>query len=201
MARENMNPNYGDGKAGATVPLLFEGQHLIRAIVAADGEPWFIGADICRALDLANPNQALSRLDDDERSTLTIAEGAPGVSEGAPGGPARVIISEAGVYRLIFTSRKEAAERFKRWLAHDVLPRIRKTGRYEEGGSPSRINTAALNAASRAIGEVRRCHGPRAAAEALPNIFAKAGIAIAPWHPPQGELGLDEKPDPSEDGS
>jgi hypothetical protein len=52
-----------------------------------------------------------------------------------PGGLQHItVINEAGCYRLVFTSRKESAERFKRWLAHDVLPEIRQTGSYNGGG-------------------------------------------------------------------
>src|SRR5947209_2516806 len=99
MARENMTSKDGASK-GAPVPFLFEGQHLVRAVVDSDGEPWFVGADVCRVLGIANPSDALGRLDDDERTTL-------GITEGGLGGPARIIVSEPGVYRLIFTSRKE----------------------------------------------------------------------------------------------
>jgi prophage antirepressor-like protein len=187
MARENMSSE-ADPSKSSPVPFLFEGQHLVRAIVDAEGEPWFVGVDVCRILGLANSNHALARLDEDERSTIVI-------DDGAQGGPARITVSEAGVYRLIFTSRKEAAERFKRWLAHDVLPSIRRTGRYEHWrGATARINTAALNAASRAVGEVRRSLGARVAAEALPDIFAKAGVNIPARKPDQGELDLSESP-------
>ena len=191
MAHENMSSK-SDADKSATVPFLFEGQYLVRAIMGGDGEPWFVGADVCRVLGLTNPSQALARLDEDERSTLII-------DEGALGGPARVIASEAGVYRLIFTSRKEAAERFKRWLAHDVLPSIRKTGRFENLRGTTRINTAALNAASRAVGEVRRSLGARIAAAALPEIFGRAGIKIPARKPDQGELNLPQ--DGEGDGS
>ena len=103
------------------VPFTFESQS-VRA-VTIDGEPWFVGADVCRALKLGNPRQALSRLDDDERNTVHI-------KDGNRGNPDRTIINEPGVYRLIFTSRRPEAERFKRWIAHDVLPEIRRTGSY-----------------------------------------------------------------------
>jgi hypothetical protein len=56
-------------------------------------------------------------------------------------------------------------------------------------------------AASRVIGEVRRCHGPRAAAKVLPSIYARAGIIIEPAEYPQGELALTEKPEPTKDES
>ena len=88
-----------------------------------DGEFWFLGADVCNALGLSNPRKAMSRLSDDEKNTVTI-------SDGIPGNPNRTIINEPGIYRLIFTSRIEGAEKFKRWLAHEVLPSIRKTGAY-----------------------------------------------------------------------
>lgn len=106
------------------VPFAFE-NHLVR-VVEREGAPWFVGVDVCACLDLAKPENALSSLDEDERYTLT-----EGVSNGRDGPKARVVISEPGVYRLTFRSRKPEAERFKRWLAHEVLPALRKTGRYE----------------------------------------------------------------------
>lgn len=102
-------------------PLLFEGEHLVRTI-EIDGEFHFVGLDVCKVLTIAKPHQALDRLDPDERGTYTV---------GTPGGDqTMIVVSEAGVYRLVFTSRKPIAERLKRWLAHDVLPSIRKTGSY-----------------------------------------------------------------------
>ena len=103
-------------------------EHLVR-VVERNGEPWFVGVDVCRALDLSKPENALGTLDDDERYTLT-----KGVTDGHDGPNARTIVSEAGVYRLVFRSRKPEAQRFKRWLAHDVLPQIRRTGGYAPQG-------------------------------------------------------------------
>lgn len=111
-------------------PLLFEGEHLVRTIEIG-GEFHFVGLDVCKVLTIAKPHQALDRLDPDERGTYTV---------GTPGGDQTVItITEAGVYRLVFTSRKPIAERLKRWLAHDVLPSIRKTGSYHAGAKPEVI--------------------------------------------------------------
>ncbi len=89
-----------------------------------DGEPWFVGRDVCRILGIDNESQALSRLDDDERRD--------GVCIIDPIGRQQtpILISEPGVYNLVFTSRSEIAKRFKRWLAHEVLPALRKTGLY-----------------------------------------------------------------------
>lgn len=91
-------------------------------ILDKDGEPWFVLPDVCRELGLGNPTQAASRLDDDEVGIDNIA---------TAGGPQNVVtISESGLYSLILTSRKEGAKRFKKWVTAEVLPSIRKTGRY-----------------------------------------------------------------------
>lgn len=106
----------------AIVPFSFE-SGAIRTVTDDRGDVWFVAADVCKVLGLPNVSQAVSRLDTDERDNITTNDVIGRTSD-------VVIINEAGVYRLIFTSRKEAAERFKRWLAHEVLPSIRKTGGY-----------------------------------------------------------------------
>lgn len=96
-------------------------EHLVR-VVEIDGEPWFVGKDICSVLDIQKHHQALESLDDDERGTYSV---------GTPrGDQSMIVISEPGVYRLVFRSRKPEAEAFKRWLAHEVLPQLRRTGEY-----------------------------------------------------------------------
>lgn len=97
-------------------------EHLVR-VVEQDGEPWFVGKDVCGALDLKNYRTSLDLLDDDEKGVHTMD--TPG------GNQEMIVLSEPGVYRLVFRSRKPEAERFKRWLAHDVIPQIRKTGQYQ----------------------------------------------------------------------
>ncbi len=88
-----------------------------------DGEAWFYALDVCAALDLKNPSDALGRLDDDEKRTLASAESSVKASRTNP-----QIISESGLYNLIFQSRKDEAKRFRKWVTSDVLPKIRKTG-------------------------------------------------------------------------
>ena len=103
--------------------MIFENQEFgaVRSILI-DGEPWFVAADVCKALELEKTNRALSRLDDDEK-------GAHSVS--TPGGRQRMsIISESGLYSLILGSRKPEARAFKRWITHEVIPSIRKHGAY-----------------------------------------------------------------------
>ena len=102
-------------------------------IVMRDDEPWFVAVDVCAALTLANPSQALSKLDDDECqvvdfSTLHNVEGV--VNQQLNPGQKINIINESGLYSLILTSRKPEAKKFKKWVTAEVLPAIRKTGRY-----------------------------------------------------------------------
>ena len=92
-----------------------------------DGEPWFVASDVCRALELGNPTRAISRLDDDEKVTLTNSKGHSGQLGGAQ---YLNYISESGLYSLILTSRKPEAKAFKRWITHEVIPSIRKHGAY-----------------------------------------------------------------------
>jgi anti-repressor protein len=91
--------------------------------VVRDGNPWFVAADVCGILSLGRTHDAVRGLDDDERGTDTIR---------TPGGDQDVtVINEPGLYSLILRSRKPEAKAFKRWVTHEVLPAIRKTGRYE----------------------------------------------------------------------
>jgi prophage antirepressor-like protein len=109
----------------AVMPFIFEEQ-LVRSILRND-EPWFVGRDVCHVLDLRNESQAMARLDDDERAEVSITDPS--------GSKTAIAVSEPGVFRLIFTSRKPEAERFKRWLAHEVLPSLRRTGTYVAPGA------------------------------------------------------------------
>lgn len=87
-----------------------------------NGEPWFVAADVCKALELGNPSMTVERLDDDEKGISTID---------TLGGKQRMaIINEPGLYSLVITSRKPEAKAFKRWITHEVIPAIRKHGVY-----------------------------------------------------------------------
>jgi len=87
-----------------------------------DGEPWFVANDVARVLELGNPRSSLALLDDDERAVHSMD--TPGSQQSV------TIISESGLYSLILRSRKPEAQAFKRWITHEVLPAIRKTGSY-----------------------------------------------------------------------
>lgn len=87
--------------------------------IEKDGEIWFVAKDVCDALELTNPTMALGRLEDDERAKFNL--GRQGNAN---------IVNEYGLYSLVLASRKPEARTFKRWVTHEVLPSIRKTGQY-----------------------------------------------------------------------
>jgi prophage antirepressor-like protein len=93
-----------------------------------NSEPWFVANDVCWALGLSNTSAACSRLDADEKGINSID---------TPGGDQDVLfVSEAGMYSLVLRSDKPVAKTFKRWITHEVLSSIRKTGAYAVASAP-----------------------------------------------------------------
>lgn len=90
--------------------------------ITVDGQPGFIANDLCSVLELTNPRQTLTYLDDDEKGVTT--------NDTLGGAQQMAYVTEAGMYSLVLRSRKPEAKMFKRWITHDVLPQIRKTGAY-----------------------------------------------------------------------
>ena len=91
--------------------------------VLQDGEPWFVAADVCKALEIFNNRDAIARLDDDEKNTVVL-------TDAIRGNPQKMIVNESGLYALILGSRKPKAKVFKRWITYEVIPAIRKHGLY-----------------------------------------------------------------------
>lgn len=106
----------------STVDLFTYAGHDVRTLTI-DGEPWFVAADVCRILDIGNARMAVARLDEDGVSSADVID-SMGRTQRAS------VVNEPGLYELVFLSRKPEAKAFKRWITHDVLPTIRKTGRY-----------------------------------------------------------------------
>ncbi|WND48707.1 BRO-N domain-containing protein [Pasteurella multocida] len=106
---------------------LFE-THIIRTL-SINNEPWFIVADLCKALELSSPTKAILNLDEDEVALNSIQ----GISKGND----KVnLVSESGMYTLILRCRDAVKKgsvphRFRKWVTAEVLPQIRKTGKYE----------------------------------------------------------------------
>lgn len=88
--------------------------------VEIEDEVWFVATDVANALGLTNVSMSIKALDSDERSKFNL--GRQGEVN---------VISEAGLYNFIGSSRKSEAKQFMRWVRHDVLPTIRKTGGYQ----------------------------------------------------------------------
>lgn len=101
-------------------------------VLEKDGEPWFVAADVCRALEIGNPTDTIKRLDEDEKARLNL---------GLSGGDTN-IVNEPGLYTLVLGSRKPEAKAFKRWITHEVIPSIRKHGAYM---TPEALEAAITN--------------------------------------------------------
>lgn len=90
-----------------------------------NGEPWFVAADVCKALGLTQTSRAMAKLDDDEGGLLQVPH---------PQKPELTMevncVNEPGLYTLVLTSRKPDAKTFRRWITHEVIPSIRKNGTY-----------------------------------------------------------------------
>lgn len=114
----------------AITPFLFN-ENLVRTVIH-EGAPWFIAADACAILGLENTTRALDSLEDSDLTLLKVRAGLQTREMNA--------VNEPGLYRLIFKSRKAEARAFQRWVFHEVLPTIRRTGSY----TPSHQNFLAL---------------------------------------------------------
>lgn len=105
----------------------FEESFTVRT-VTKDNEPWFVAKDVCNVLGVQNATQAVAQLDEDERSMFYI--GRQGNTN---------IINESGLYALVIRSNKPNARKFRKWITAEVLPAIRRTGRY---AAPSALSDA-----------------------------------------------------------
>lgn len=115
-----------------------------------NGQPWFVAVDVCNVLEIANSRDAVARLDEDEKNTVGLTDG------NKRGNPNTAIVSESGLYSLILGSRKPEAKQFKRWITHEVIPSIRKTGGYiagQETLSPEELMAKALLVAKQTLAE------------------------------------------------
>lgn len=158
------------------LPFQFD-HHAIRVQIDERGEPWFVAADVCAALEHSNVTQALKRLDDDEQALIS--------SEGIHRGSDQVnVVNESGLYNLILGSRKPEAKRFKRWVTHEVLPAIRKTGSYAMPGAiaalpaPTQDSVTALLMIGEAVAKVPGVKHGIAMAATLTCIQENTGLSV-----------------------
>ena len=116
------------------IPFKFDSWTL-RTVLDDAGEPWFVASDVCSALGLGNVSLAVNGRADRDESPLDPDEKSLQVVNTLGGDQKMLAISESGLYSLIFNSRKAEAKRFRKWIAREVLPSIRKTGAYAIGNS------------------------------------------------------------------
>ncbi|HZK69305.1 MAG TPA: Bro-N domain-containing protein [Paludibacter sp.] len=90
--------------------------------VEIEGEAWFVASEVCKLLDIKNSRDAVSRLDDDEKLVSVLPTSGQNRNV--------TIISESGLYALIFKSNKPSAKKFRKWVTKEVIPAVRKTGSY-----------------------------------------------------------------------
>jgi prophage antirepressor-like protein len=110
---------FKEGKQVSQLQKKFDYEHYQVRTIIKDNEVWFVAKDVCDVLEIANPSDALKRLDEDERARFNL--GRQGEAN---------IVNEPGLYSLVMGSKKPEAKQFKRWVTHEVLPLIRKTGGY-----------------------------------------------------------------------
>ena len=133
-----------------------------------DGEPWFVAADVCKALLIVNSRDALTRIDDDEKGV---------VSTDTPGGRQEVtIVNEPGLYALILSSRKPEAKAFKRWITHEVIPAIRKHGAYISPNAEAVQVTPTIEQYIASARIIATCRADRL--RMVIGLLDKAGISI-----------------------
>ena len=157
------------------IPFEFE-CHSLRVNLDAAGQPWFVAADVCAALDLPDTHKAIARLDDDEKGRNSIP---------TPGGQQDMsVVNESGLYNLVLGSRKPEAKRFKRWITHEVLPSIRKTGSYTSATSvaalpsPTQDRVSSLLLIGEAVAKVPGVKHGIAMAATLTCIHENTGLSI-----------------------
>ena len=105
------------------LPQIFDFQNSQVRVIIQNGEPWFVTKDVCEVLEISNSRDVSTRLEHDEKDVVLID---------TLGGPQEMsVVNEYGLYSLVLGSRKPEAKTFKRWITHDVIPAIRKTGSYQ----------------------------------------------------------------------
>jgi len=146
----------------------------VRVVVGENGEPMFVAADVLSTLNL--DRKALERLEDDEKGVNSIH---------TPGGAQEMtVVNESGLFNLVLGSRKPEAKRFKRWVTHEVLPSIRKTGSYVSAASVVPLPTLTQDRVSAilSIGEaITRVPGVKpgiAMAATLTVIYENTGLSV-----------------------
>lgn len=148
-------------------------------VINLRGAPWFVAKDVARTLSIAHSGSVLRNFPEDEKAVHTMH---------TPGGEQDMtVLSEPGLYRLIFQSRKKEAERFKKWVFTEVLPALRATGRYELKGSEG-VAEALERALCEVTAGIMSAQQARAVAELARSWASVQRVAGKPVLPAPGAL-------------
>lgn len=144
----------------------------IRTVVI-DGEPWFVGKDVAVALGYSEPRSVVSKKVDEEDKGVAKMDTPSGLQE-------MTIINESGLYALIFGSKLDSAKKFKHWVTAEVLPSIRKTGKYETDPHPTEIPIGELASYLKIMDRVahRQNLAPYKIAENFKRVSAQFGVQL-----------------------
>lgn len=168
-------------------PLVFDFEEKPVRTVDRNGEVWFVASDVCSALTIGNSRDAISRLDDDEKGV--------GITDTLGGRQEVTIINESGLYSLTFSSRKDEAKRFRKWVTSEVLPAIRKTGGYNQAQHVPRLSTLSRTSVS-LINALKKETNP-AARRLLHEQLALTCRMMGIQAPALGDIGHDAPEVPS----
>ncbi len=128
----------------------FQFEEISIRVIAINNEPWFIAKDLCNAINISNYRDAIERLDDDEKG-VALTDTLGGKQE-------MKIVSESGMYTLILRCRDAVKKgsvphRFRKWVTSEVLPQIRKTGKYENKKTTADERTGLRQAVSKLVSQ------------------------------------------------
>lgn len=164
-------------------PLNFAFNDRQMRVVVLNDEPWWVAADLCGILSIRNTAQAVGRVDDDLKGICQI--------DTLGGAQMMAIVAEPGMWLLVLRSDKPEAVELRRWLTRDVLPTLRRTGRYEMPGfEPPPVQALDLDPTRLSVGvsvvrTAMRLYGPAAAR----SLWVQVGL------PPVGsEAAMDGDP-------
>ena len=152
--------------------------------ITLDGEPWFVGKDVATALGYSNPSNAVvTHVDGEDKTTYSFQVSGSNYKTKA------TLINESGLYSLVLSSKLPTAKQFKHWVTSDVLPTIRKTGKYAVPKiTPNpHYRTRMIKTAVKDIGDT---------ADTIAQVFhVKKGIAMTASMQMVGEAyGIDTEP-------
>lgn len=188
-ATANPAENNVQRRTAEIIPFNF-GKQQVRTLLI-DDQPWFVAADVCASLAIGNVSLAVNGRADRETDGLDEDEKGIATVNTPSGAQEMLVVNESGLYALIFKSRKAEAKRFKKWVTSEVLPAIRKHGRYEDaqGKMQPMLDELLGQQGARKLGNIMRCRVAKLDAEHQRSATAKLASALhARFDVPRMEL-------------